>query len=164
MPATEMETTTFRHPEVWTAAGVAEAVRSNAVRAQGPDSRFARDAAELESCQPRGRTMSKFRGELKTPEEWESDLLAGRVTLPGWTVTPNLVTTIETTMPASANRKHIICPPDHWEAFQKSADSAGIPLSEWVGQACLKQLPSAVRKTLSDRPGPGQPKKVSENS
>lgn len=67
-------------------------------------------------------------------------------------------------MPASANRRHIICPPDHWDEFQKSADAAGLSLSEWVGQACLKQLPSSVRKTLSVRPGPGQPKKLSEKS
>ncbi len=59
-----------------------------------------------------------------------------------------------------ANRRHIIAPIEHWQKFQAAADAAGIPLSQWVGQACLKNLPASVRKGLPERKGPGQPRKV----
>lgn len=67
-------------------------------------------------------------------------------------------------MPAPANRRHVFAPPEHWEQFQLAADAAELSLSEWVGQACLKNLPASVRKGLPARKGPGQPRKPAKES
>lgn len=56
-------------------------------------------------------------------------------------------------------RKHITQPDDWWAAFQVEADKAGVPLSEWIGEACREKLPKKVVKSLSKRPPAHRPKK-----
>lgn len=48
-------------------------------------------------------------------------------------------------------RKSITQPADHWKYFEKAAERAGIPLSEWMGRCCAENLPPKIRAKLSDR-------------
>ena len=47
-------------------------------------------------------------------------------------------------------------PPDHCRAFKKAAKAAGMTLSEWVGNACLKQIKRVDREMLTPRRKPGR--------
>lgn len=48
--------------------------------------------------------------------------------------------------------------PADWDrAFRDAAEAAGMSLSAWIGEACKKQLPRDVRKSLSERPGAHRP-------
>jgi hypothetical protein len=51
-------------------------------------------------------------------------------------------------------------PPDHVAAFQRAAKAAGMTLSEWVGQSCLKQIQREERAKLTIRRRPGGEKKA----
>lgn len=55
------------------------------------------------------------------------------------------------TIEQRATQRTFSGPPDWWEAFEAAARAAGIPLSEWVGEACKKALPRDVRQGLSER-------------
>ncbi len=55
-------------------------------------------------------------------------------------------------------RRGITQPADWWHAFDAAAAKAKLPLSEWVGRACIKQIPKAAAKQLSQRTRPGRPK------
>lgn len=60
-------------------------------------------------------------------------------------------------MPASANRRHIIAPSDHWDAFKAAADAADLSVSEWLCQAGVEKLPKKIRSQLSERQPVGKP-------
>lgn len=66
---------------------------------------------------------------------------------------------------ASKNRRHVIAPTDHWEAFKAAADKDGMSVSEWLCLAGVAKLPKKVSSQLSERQGVGRPtEKVSANS
>ena len=56
-------------------------------------------------------------------------------------------------------RKNISQPLDWWTAFERAADKAGVPLSTWIGRQCKRGLPKDERAKLTERKGPGQPRK-----
>ena len=58
-------------------------------------------------------------------------------------------------------RKNITQPADWWEYIQKSADEAGLTLSEHIGVMCI---PEKVRGKLSARIPAGQAAKVDWSS
>lgn len=49
-------------------------------------------------------------------------------------------------------------PPDWWATFELAAKAAGMPLSEWIGKACVAQLPATMRRQLSKRPPANRPR------
>jgi hypothetical protein len=53
-------------------------------------------------------------------------------------------------------------PADWWAAFRAEADSRGMTLSEWIGEAAKNQLPTDIRKSLSERPAAHRPKTNAE--
>ena len=52
-----------------------------------------------------------------------------------------------------AERKNITQPQDWWIAFITAASVARMPLSEWIGDCCVANLPKSVQAKLSDRRG-----------
>ena len=52
----------------------------------------------------------------------------------------------------TCTRKNLTQPEDWWSAFEQQAASEGLSLSEWLGNAGRKQLPTEVRDGLSERP------------
>ena len=54
-----------------------------------------------------------------------------------------------------SDRRNITNPPAWWAAFEAAADSAGLSLSEWVGEACRRAVPYPQRRKLSERPSVG---------
>lgn len=60
-------------------------------------------------------------------------------------------------------RLNITQPTDWVDAFTSAAAADGVSLSEWIGQACLAALPASTRRTLSERPGRGRPRKDANN-
>lgn len=66
-------------------------------------------------------------------------------------------------MATSENRKNITQPADWWEAFDAAAKREGIPLSQWMGDACRAALPKKVTSKLSERTK-GRPKSPDINT
>lgn len=56
-------------------------------------------------------------------------------------------------------RKNITQPSDWWDAFEAASDAGGVSLAEWIGEVCRQRLPASVREQLSERRGPGRPRK-----
>lgn len=54
-------------------------------------------------------------------------------------------------------RKNIFQPPDRWEAYVKSAERAGMSLSEWIEVQCNAAIPKSVLNKFIDRPSVGSP-------
>ena len=58
-----------------------------------------------------------------------------------------------------STKKTISQPPDWWAAFQAEADAAGLSLSAWIGEACVKRVTAAKIAKLSARPLASRPRK-----
>lgn len=54
-------------------------------------------------------------------------------------------------------RKNITQPADWWAAIENAARAEGITISEWIGNACRKRLPTPIRRSLSARPPAHRP-------
>jgi hypothetical protein len=55
-----------------------------------------------------------------------------------------------------AERRNITQPAAYWDAFQRAADCAGMPLSEWLGAVALAALPPHIAAQLPARRKPGR--------
>ena len=62
---------------------------------------------------------------------------------------------------ASANRRHVIAPLEHWQQFKLAADRAGLSVSEWLCQAGVEKLPKKIQSQLPARQPVGKPPKQS---
>ena len=56
-------------------------------------------------------------------------------------------------------RKHITQPADWWAAFEAQAQSEGMTLAAWLGEAAKAKLPAKVAKKLTERPPANRPKR-----
>lgn len=65
---------------------------------------------------------------------------------------------------SSSQRKNITQPADWWAAFARQADADGQSLSEWVGDCCRANLPTAEQRKLSERGTVGAPKRARTES
>lgn len=89
-----------------------------------------------------------FKRSGRTVEDWEQ----GRRT-----PDPNVVAKMIELR--DKNSRPIDCDPELWAAMEAAAAKSGMSISEWVVNCALAKLPASVRKGLSERRGPGQPKK-----